>query len=111
MLSGAVISVLDTARQAFDNADLRCGSLDRGTRCIWRDGISRATPIEGDMNMRKLALTLIALSLTVGIAVVADARMAASRKAERSTTISIDPTGTTWRAGPLPSLQVIDDPF
>jgi hypothetical protein len=63
------------------------------------------------MNMRKLALTLIALSLTVGIGVIADARMAASRKAERSTTISIDPTGTMWRTAPFPELGVTDDLF
>jgi hypothetical protein len=104
-----------------DNADLigssgifrirRCGSSDRRTRRIWRDGIGRATPIEGAMNMRKLTLTLVALLLTAGIAVVADARMAASRKADRSTTISIDPTGLKLRVAPLPSLQVIDDPF
>src|SRR5260370_905892 len=104
-----------------DNADLidssaifrirRCGSSDRRTRRIWRDGISRATPIEADMNMRKLTFTVVAFSLTAGIAVVADARMAASRKADRSTTISIDPARPTWRAGPLPSLQVTDDLF
>ena len=63
------------------------------------------------MNMRKLTLTLVALTLTAGIVVVADARMATRRKADRSTTISIDPMGPTWRAGPLPSLQVTDDLF
>jgi hypothetical protein len=63
------------------------------------------------MNMRKLALTLLALSLTAGIAVVADARMAASRKTDRSTTISIDPTGVTWRAVRLPELEVTDGPL
>jgi hypothetical protein len=63
------------------------------------------------MNMRKLALTLLAVSLTAGIAVVADARMAASRKADRGTTISIDPTGVTWRAVRLPELEVTDGPL
>jgi hypothetical protein len=63
------------------------------------------------MNMRKLVLTLVALSLIAGIAAVADERMAASRKADRGTTISIDPTGPTWRAGPFPELGVTDDPF
>jgi hypothetical protein len=61
--------------------------------------------------MRKLALSLIALSLTAGIAVVADARMAASRKTDHGTTISIDPTGVTWRAVRLPDLEVIDGPL
>jgi hypothetical protein len=61
--------------------------------------------------MRKLTLALLALSLTAGIAVVADARMAGSRKADRSTTISIDPMGPTWRAGPLHGLEVTDDLF
>jgi hypothetical protein len=104
-----------------DNADLidssglcpiwRRGSSDRVTPRVWRDGISRATQIEGDINMRKLTLTLVVLSLTAGIAVVADARIAASRKADRSTTVSIDPTAPTLRTGPLPWLEVTDDLF
>lgn len=61
--------------------------------------------------MRKLALTLIALSLTAGIAVAAHERMAANRKADRSTTISPDPVGPTWRVVPLPSLDFTDDLF
>jgi hypothetical protein len=114
-LSGAVISVLDTARQAFNNADLIDASGRLRIFVRSKDAArlarrhKRATPIEGEMNMRKLALTLVALSLIAGIAAVADARMAASRKADRGTIISIDPMEPTWRTGPLP--WVIDDPF
>ena len=57
--------------------------------------------------MRKLALTLAALSLIAGIAVVADARMTARRIADRSETISTDPTGPSW----LAPLQEPDDLF
>lgn len=59
--------------------------------------------------MRKLALTLVALSLIAGITAVADALMAASHKVDHGEIISIDPTEPTWRTGPLP--WVIDDPF
>jgi hypothetical protein len=61
------------------------------------------------MNMRTLALTLVALSFLAGIAAVADARIAASRKADRGTIIAIDSMEPTWRTGPLP--WVFDDPF
>ena len=63
------------------------------------------------MNMRKLTLTLAVISLTAGIAVVADARMAATRKVDRRTTILIDPREPILRPGRFPSLEVIDDPF
>lgn len=61
--------------------------------------------------MRKLALTLLALSLTAGIAVVADARVAANCKTDRTTTVPIDPMGPTWRTAPFPELGVTDDMF
>ena len=57
--------------------------------------------------MRKLALTLVALSLIAGIAVVADARIAARRIVDRSTTTSTDPTGPSW----LAPFQETDDLF
>ena len=59
--------------------------------------------------MRKLVLTLVALSLIAGIAAVADERMAASRNPDRGPIIPIDPMEPTWRVGPLP--WVTDDLF
>jgi len=59
--------------------------------------------------MGKLTLILLALSSAAVIAVVADARVAASRNTDRGVAISIDPDGPTWRAAPFPELGVTDD--